>query len=129
MDPRNYFYDECGVFGIFNHPEASNITYLGVHALQHRGQESAGIVTTDGHQLYSHRGMGLVADVFDKSMLSRLKGNTGVGHVRYSTTGASFIRNAQPVVVSCWRGSLALSHNGNLVNAGKIKRDLGRGIA
>ncbi|MCD4652720.1 amidophosphoribosyltransferase [bacterium] len=124
---REGFYDECGVFGILEHPEASNLTYLGIHALQHRGQESAGIVTTDGEQLYSHRGMGLVADVFDQALLGRLKGRTAIGHVRYSTTGSSHLKNAQPVVVSCWRGSLALSHNGNLVNARFLRTKLERG--
>lgn len=126
MFPREHFYDECGVFGILDHPEASNLAYLGIHALQHRGQESAGIVATDGEELYSYRGMGLVADVFNQTVLKRLKGRTAIGHVRYSTAGSSHLRNAQPVVVSCWRGDLALSHNGNLVNARMLKDQLER---
>jgi len=126
MIAREGFNDECGVFGIFDHPEASNLAYLGVHALQHRGQESCGIVTTDGEELYSHRGMGLVADIFNQTLLGRLKGRTSIGHVRYSTTGSSHMKNAQPVVVSCWRGSLALSHNGNLVNASSLRNNLER---
>lgn len=116
--------DECGVFGIFEHAEAASMAYLGLHALQHRGQESAGIVTTDGEQFHSYRGMGLVADVFNEDILSRLKGRTAIGHVRYSTAGSSHLKNAQPVVVSCWRGSLALSHNGNLVNARHLRETL-----
>ncbi|MBN1879322.1 amidophosphoribosyltransferase [bacterium] len=118
------FHEECGVFGIVQHTEASNLVYLGIHALQHRGQESAGIVTSDGEELYSHRGMGLVADVFSQDILSGLKGTTGIGHVRYSTAGSSHLKNAQPVVVSCWRGQLALSHNGNLVNAHNLRDEL-----
>ncbi len=118
------FHEECGVFGIVHHKEAANLTYLGIHALQHRGQESAGIVTTDGQELFSHRGMGLVADVFNQDSLSRLTGHTAIGHVRYSTAGSSHLKNAQPVQVSCWRGQMALSHNGNLVNAHHLRDDL-----
>lgn len=120
------FHEECGVFGIVQHVEASNLVYLGIHALQHRGQESAGIVTTDGNELFSHRGMGLVGDVFDQAILAGLKGFNGIGHVRYSTAGSSHLKNAQPVVVSCWRGQLALSHNGNLVNAHQLREELER---
>lgn len=114
--------EACGVFGIYGSPEAAKMTYLGLYALQHRGQESAGIVTTDGRTLYSHKGMGLVGDVFDEPTLNTLKGNVGIGHVRYSTTGSSMIKNAQPLVVEYSRGSIAIGHNGNLVNA-KILRD------
>lgn len=114
--------EACGVFGIYGHPEASKLTYLGLYALQHRGQESAGIVTSDGRQLYSHKGMGLVGDVFNEETLDTLKGNLGIGHVRYSTTGSSMLKNAQPLVVEYSRGSIAIGHNGNLVNA-KLLRD------
>lgn len=126
IDLRDEFHDECGVFGILEHAEASSLAYLGIHALQHRGQESAGIVSTDGETLFSHRGMGLVADIFNEQIISRLKGRTAIGHVRYSTAGSSHLKNAQPVVVSCWRGSLALSHNGNLVNARHLRETLER---
>ncbi len=119
-------HEECGVFGIYKHSEASNLVYLGIHALQHRGQESAGIVTSDSTDLYSHRGMGLVADVFNKKILANLQGDCGIGHVRYSTAGSSHIKNAQPVVVSCWRGSLGLSHNGNIINARQLRDELER---
>ncbi len=112
----------CGIFGIFNHSEASNIAYLGLHSLQHRGQESAGMVSTDGYSVYSHREMGLVSDIFDEPTLEKLKGNAAIGHVRYSTAGSSDIKNAQPFVVEYAKGSLAVAHNGNLTNA-KIIRD------
>ncbi|MBL4759551.1 MAG: amidophosphoribosyltransferase, partial [Mariprofundaceae bacterium] len=92
----DHFRDECGVFGISDHPEAANQTYLGLYAQQHRGQESAGIVTTDGHSFNSHRGMGLVADVFQKSDIKQLQGTAAIGHVRYSTSGESGLRNCQP---------------------------------
>ena len=118
------FKDECGVFGIYNHTEASNITYLGLYSLQHRGQESAGIVSSDSRQLYSHRGMGLVADVFDEDSLRHLPGTSAIGHVRYSTAGESHIRNAQPFVVEYARGAISIAHNGNLVNAGHIRDEL-----
>ncbi|MBI5643780.1 MAG: amidophosphoribosyltransferase [Deltaproteobacteria bacterium] len=117
MSRTDGFKDECGIFGIFNHPEAANLTYLGLYSLQHRGQESAGIVSTDGSKLYSHKGMGLVADVFSSSDISRLYGNNAIGHVRYSTAGESHIRNAQPFVVEYSRGSIAVAHNGNLINS------------
>jgi amidophosphoribosyltransferase len=112
----------CGIFGIFNHSEASNIAYLGLHSLQHRGQESAGIVSTDGYAVYAHREMGLVSDIFDEQTLLKLRGNGAIGHVRYSTAGSSDIKNAQPFVVEYSKGSLAIAHNGNLTNA-KIVRD------
>ncbi|MBI5587991.1 MAG: amidophosphoribosyltransferase [Deltaproteobacteria bacterium] len=117
------FHDECGVFGIFGHPEAANLTYLGLYSLQHRGQESAGIVSSDGEKLYSHKGMGLVADVFREADISRLHGSSAIGHVRYSTTGESHIKNAQPFVVEYARGGIAVAHNGNLVNAARLRAE------
>jgi amidophosphoribosyltransferase len=114
----------CGVFGIFGHPEAANMTYLGLHALQHRGQESAGIVTTDGEALYAHRAMGLVQDAFTQDQLGKLPGRVAIGHVRYSTTGSSHIKNAQPIAVDYSRGSLAVCHNGNLTNAEELRSEL-----
>jgi len=115
--------DECGIFGIFGHPEAANMTYLGLYALQHRGQESAGIVSSSGSgQLHSHKAMGLVADIFREDVLRKLPGQAAIGHVRYSTTGDSHLKNAQPFVVDYSRGTIAVTHNGNLVNA-RILRD------
>jgi amidophosphoribosyltransferase len=121
---RDHFHDECGVFGIHGHPEASHIAYLGLYALQHRGQESAGIVSSTGHEQYVHRGMGLVSDVFDEATLARLPGRYAVGHVRYSTAGESTLRNAQPFYASTDSGPVAIAHNGNLVNALPIRREL-----
>lgn len=115
------FNDECGIFGIYGHPEAANITYLGLYALQHRGQESAGIVASDGERLNFHKGMGRVGDVFNTNVLSRLAGSAAIGHVRYSTTGDSHVKNAQPFVVEYSRGSIAVAHNGNLVNAAFLR--------
>jgi amidophosphoribosyltransferase len=120
----DHFHDECGVFGIFGHPEAANMTYLGLHALQHRGQESAGIVTSDGEQLFAHRAMGLVQDAFTQDQLSRLPGRVAIGHVRYSTAGGSHIKNAQPIAVDYAEGSLAVCHNGNLTNADELRSEL-----
>jgi amidophosphoribosyltransferase len=114
----------CGVFGIYGHPEAANMTYLGLHALQHRGQESAGIVTTDGESVYAHRAMGHVQDIFTQDQLGRLPGRTAIGHVRYSTAGGSHIKNAQPIAVDYARGSLAVCHNGNLTNAEELRAEL-----
>jgi amidophosphoribosyltransferase len=114
----------CGVFGVFGNSEAANITYLGLHALQHRGQESAGIVTSDGEQLHAHRAMGLVQDAFDEEQLAELKGRLAIGHVRYSTAGGSHLRNAQPLAVDYAKGSLAVCHNGNLTNAEEIRAEL-----
>ena len=116
--------DECGVFGIFGHPEAANMTYLGLYALQHRGQESAGIVSSNGNELHSHKQMGLVADIFSEDVLRKLPGKAAIGHVRYSTTGDSHIKNAQPFVVNYSRGGIAVAHNGNLVNARLIRDEL-----
>jgi amidophosphoribosyltransferase len=114
----------CGVFGIYGHEEASNLTYLGLHALQHRGQESAGIVSTDRQQLHGFRGMGLVADLFTQPVLGSLPGSAAIGHVRYSTSGMSQLKNAQPLRVSYSGGQLAVAHNGNLVNAQALKDEL-----
>ncbi|HEV8550515.1 MAG TPA: amidophosphoribosyltransferase [Polyangiaceae bacterium] len=114
----------CGVFGIFGHPEAANLAYLGLHALQHRGQESAGIVTSDGTQFALHRGMGHVIDVFPPEQLARLRGDVAIGHVRYSTAGGSMLKNAQPIAVDYARGSLAVAHNGNLTNAEALRERL-----
>ncbi len=117
--------EECGVFGIFNHPEAANLTYLGLYALQHRGQESCGIVSSDGSALHAHKSMGLVADVFsNQEIFKNLPGRAAIGHVRYSTTGGSAIKNVQPIMVDYSRGSIAVAHNGNIVNAQMIKDEL-----
>ncbi|MBW2451629.1 MAG: class II glutamine amidotransferase, partial [Deltaproteobacteria bacterium] len=119
------FKDECGVFGIFGHPEAANLTYLGLYALQHRGQESCGIVSSDGQSLRAYRGMGLVADVFKKdAIFENLPGRSAIGHVRYSTTGSSDFKNVQPIMVDYARGSIAVAHNGNLVNSQDIRNKL-----
>ncbi len=114
----------CGIFGIYNHTEASNLAYLGLYALQHRGQESAGIVSSDNRQLHHYRQMGLVSEIFSKETLKRLSGRNAIGHVRYSTAGSSELKNAQPFVVDYHRGSLAIAHNGNLTNASFIKSEL-----
>jgi amidophosphoribosyltransferase len=119
--------EECGVFGIWAHghsEEAANYAYLGLHALQHRGQESAGIVSTDGETLHVHREMGLVADVFDANVLARLRGYAAIGHVRYSTAGASHLKNAQPIAVQYAGGAVAVAHNGNLINAEQLRTEL-----
>jgi amidophosphoribosyltransferase len=107
----------CGIFGVYNHSEASTLTYLGLYALRHRGQESAGIASSDTRQIYSYNQMGLVADIFNQNNLATLKGRLALGHVRYSTTGMSLLKNAQPIVINYARGQLAVAHNGNLVNA------------
>jgi amidophosphoribosyltransferase len=118
------FHDECGVFGVFGHPEAANLTYLGIHALQHRGQESAGIAALDGGKIQVHKAMGLVADIFGAETLARLPGDAAIGHTRYSTAGQSRIENAQPFVSSGAAGPIAVAHNGNLVNAEEIRAEL-----
>src|SRR4051812_39392990 len=111
--PKHY----CGVFGIYGHPNAAELTYYGLYALQHRGQESAGIVACDGTRFREHKAMGLVSRVFDGEILQNLPGHMAVGHTRYSTTGSSHIKNAQPLTVDCKRGQIAVAHNGNLTNA------------
>jgi amidophosphoribosyltransferase len=114
----------CGIFGIYNHQEASNLAYLGLYALQHRGQESAGIVSSDNRRLHHYRQMGLVSEVFTQDILKKLSGKSAIGHVRYSTAGSSELKNAQPFSVDYYKGSLAIAHNGNLTNASLIKTEL-----
>ncbi len=118
------FKDECGVFAIFGHPEAANMTHLGLYALQHRGQESAGIAASDGRQVRVSKAMGYVADVFNGEVLSHLPGSMAIGHVRYSTAGESKLSNAQPILIECAHGQIAVCHNGNLVNAGELRTEL-----
>jgi amidophosphoribosyltransferase len=120
--PKHY----CGLFGIFGVPDASYLIYLGLYALQHRGEESCGIVTSDGDELCIHKDMGLVADVFNDENLRLLKGDRGIGHVRYSTTGSSLVKNAQPLFVDYLGNSLAVAHNGNLVNSSSLRKELER---
>jgi len=124
IDKNDHFHDECGVFGVFNHSEAANLTYLGLYAQQHRGQESAGIVSTDGHAFNTHRGMGLVADIFKKSDIKNLVGQHSIGHVRYSTSGESGLRNCQPFSYEYAHGGIAMCHNGNIVNARELRNEL-----
>lgn len=116
--------DQCGIFGVYGHPEAAKITYYGLYALQHRGQESSGIVASDGQRLRRHVGMGLVADIYDQEAMSKLPGSIAIGHNRYSTTGRSHIINAQPLQVDYKGGPLALAHNGNLVNALHLRKHM-----
>ena len=115
-------HEECGLFGIFDHEHAAQSTFLGLYALQHRGQESAGIVSSDGDHLFEHKGMGLVAQVFDEESLQKLRGKMAIGHNRYSTTGQPRVANVQPLLVDCRVGKLAMAHNGNLVNARELRR-------
>lgn len=117
-------HEECGIVAVYNHPEAAKLTYLGLYALQHRGQESAGIVSSDGRQLHTYKAPGLVADVFTEDALRKLPGNMAIGHVRYSTTGSSVAANAQPVVANYKGGALAVAHNGNLSNADELRKEL-----
>ncbi len=121
--------EECGVFGVFGHPEAANLTYLGLHGLQHRGQESAGIISSDGERLHLRVGMGHVQDIFEQEALGGLPGRSAAGHVRYSTAGESGLMNAQPMRVSFHGREIAVCHNGNLVNARELKQSLDRGGA
>jgi amidophosphoribosyltransferase len=118
--PKHY----CGVFGIYGHPNAAELTYYGLYALQHRGQESAGIVTCDGKVFRAHRGMGLVPQIFKGEVLHNLVGHMAIGHTRYSTTGSSEMRNAQPMTVDCYRGQIGIAHNGNLTNAYQLRDEL-----
>jgi amidophosphoribosyltransferase len=120
----DHFHDECGVFGVFGHPEAANLTYLGLYALQHRGQESAGIVSSDGHELHLHRAMGDVEEIFQPAVLAKLPGTAAIGHTRYSTAGDKALLNAQPIMIDCNKGKVALGHNGNLTNAAEWRRKL-----
>jgi len=118
------FHDECGVFAVHGHTEAANLVYLGLHGLQHRGQESAGIVSANGDRLFEEKGMGHVARIFKRRALLRLKGSLAIGHVRYSTAGKSNIGNAQPFRIDSCKGEIAIAHNGNLVNAAQLRREL-----
>jgi amidophosphoribosyltransferase len=118
--------EECGVVGLYGCPDAAAVTGLALHALQHRGQESAGVTVADGHTLCTRKGMGLVDEVFDESALKDLGGTSAIGHVRYSTTGSSLLQNAQPIQVTSHRGAVALAHNGNLVNATTLRRRMER---
>src|SRR5215510_11386258 len=120
------FREECGVFGLYGHSEAAKLTYLGLYALQHRGQESAGIASADGTQIRVSKAMGYVNDAFDDDTIAKLPGSLAVGHVRYSTAGESRLANAQPIVVDSAHGQLAVAHNGNLVNAGEVRDSLVR---
>lgn len=123
-DPESEVREHCGLFGVFNHPEAARLTYLGLYALQHRGEESAGIVVSDGQALRGFKGMGLVETVFTEEHLKELRGQAAIGHTRYSTTGSSQLKNAQPLQVDYSRGSLAIAHNGNLINAWLLRDEL-----
>ena len=123
----DHFKDECGVFGVFGHPDAAATTALGLHALQHRGQEACGIVSFDGEHFHAHRAMGLVGDTFSSSaVIRRLQGNVAVGHVRYSTTGETILRNVQPLFADFEFGGLTIAHNGNLTNAHAVRKALVR---
>lgn len=124
MSLKSSWKEECGVFGVWNHPQAAEMTYLGLYAMQHRGQESAGICTTDGEKLYVHKGLGLVSDVFDSFKWSDLPGSSAIGHVRYSTTGQNLLANAQPLKADVRGRSIALAHNGNLVNSQDLRENL-----
>jgi amidophosphoribosyltransferase len=117
-------HEECGVFGIRNCEQAAHNTFLGLHALQHRGQEAAGIVSSDGEKMFEHKGMGLVSQVFDEESLGKLKGSLAIGHNRYSTTGDSRAANTQPLLVDCRAGRIAIAHNGNLVNARELRESM-----
>ncbi len=125
-EPGDGFRDECGVAAVFGHPEAARQVYLSLYALQHRGQESAGIASADGNSLSNIKGMGLVADIFTEEVLRKLGGEMAIGHTRYSTTGDSALLNAQPIRVDSTRGLIAIAHNGNLVNLGNLRAQLER---
>ena len=125
-EQQDKYREACGVFGIFGNPEAANLTYLGLYALQHRGQESAGIVSADGEKMHLSRAMGHVADAFDERTLEGLPGHLAIGHTRYSTAGDSNLLNAQPILIDCAHGQIAIAHNGNLVNARELRDQLVR---
>src|SRR5579864_5337306 len=120
------FHDECGVFAIYGHPEAAKLTYLGLYALQHRGQESAGICTSDGAEVHCVKSMGHVADIFTPPVIDTLPGEQAIGHTRYSTAGDTALLNAQPFSVACNKGRIAVAHNGNITNATELRRELER---
>jgi len=123
-DPSDRFHEECGIVGIHGHPEAANLAYLALYSMQHRGQESAGIVSSRGDALIAHRGLGLVADIFDPDIIHRMVGTSAIGHNRYATHGETVLKNAQPLVVEYSGGALAIAHNGNLVNANELRERL-----
>jgi amidophosphoribosyltransferase len=125
-EPGDGFRDECGVAAVFHHPEAARQVYLSLYALQHRGQESAGIATADGNSLSNIKGMGLVSDIFTEDVLKKLQGEMSIGHTRYSTTGDSALLNAQPIRVDSTKGLIAIAHNGNLINLGNLRAKLER---
>ncbi len=118
--------EECGVVAVFGHPEAANLAYLGLYALQHRGQESAGICSSDGREVHCHKEMGYVADIFTPEVLAKLSGSLAIGHTRYSTAGDTALRNAQPFSVQCNKGRIAVAHNGNITNAAELRYELER---
>jgi amidophosphoribosyltransferase len=120
----DHFHDQCGLFGVFGHPDAAHLAYMGLYALQHRGQESAGIAAADGTRIRLEKGMGLVNDVFTEARLEALVGDRAIGHVRYSTSGETVATNAQPYLIECHRGPIAVGHNGNLVNAAILRKEL-----
>ena len=122
--PFDKLHEECGVFAVYGHPEAANLAHLGLHALQHRGQESAGIASSDGKLIYTHKSMGHVAEIFTASVLNGLPGYMAIGHTRYSTAGDSSVLNAQPFSVSCNKGRIAVAHNGNITNALELRSEL-----
>ncbi len=121
---KDGFHDECGVFGIFSHPDAARLTYLGLYALQHRGQEAAGMVTSAPDGLRIKKSKGYVAEVFNEQAMRELDGNAAMGHVRYSTAGENSGINAQPLLIDCKFGEIAVCHNGNLVNDQVLRKDL-----
>ena len=123
-ESEDKFREECGVFAILGHSEAARLTYLGLYALQHRGQESAGITSTDGERLHSQKGMGYVGEVFTEKVMAELPGSSAIGHTRYSTAGDTNIQNAQPLQVDCVKGQIAVAHNGNLANAVQIRKKI-----
>src|ERR1035437_2244269 len=122
--PSDKLREECGVVAIYGHPEASKLAYLSLYALQHRGQESAGIAASNGEQLQLHKAMGLVSDIFTADVLAGIPGSLAIGHTRYSPTGDSALLNAQPIMVECNKGKIALAHNGNLTNAAEVRSHL-----
>ena len=122
--PSDKLREECGVVALYGHPEASKLAYLSLYALQHRGQESAGIAASNGEKLQLHKAMGLVSDIFTADVLQRIPGSLAIGHTRYSTSGDSALLNAQPIMIECNKGKMALAHNGNLVNAGDLHAQL-----
>ena len=123
-EPFDKLHEECGIFAIYGHPEAANLSHLGLHALQHRGQESAGIASSDGKEVYCHKSMGHVAEIFTASVLNGLPGYMAIGHTRYSTAGDTALLNAQPFSVDCNKGPIAVAHNGNITNAAEVRAEL-----